>query len=108
MDESIPGKRFKSSNMINRATSISETTLNISEQIVGFKIPDKPTVNHSFHDFTDATSQRNRTIIGRIFGSLPGFGIGMINAFLQSEEKSRYSKIFKSNKREDFGKYFRS
>ena len=68
MDESFPAKQFKSNKMINRATSGSEATLHISEQIVGFKVPDKSTVNHSFHGFTDATCQCNRTIIGRIRG----------------------------------------
>ena len=62
MDESFPAKRFKSSKMINRATSGSEGTLHISEQFLGFKIP----VDHSFHGFTDATCQSNRVIIGRI------------------------------------------
>ena len=60
MDESFPLKRFKSN---NRATYGSEA---ISEGIVGFKVPDESTVDHSFHCFTDATCQRNRAIIGRI------------------------------------------
>ena len=51
MDESFPAKRFKSNKMINCATSGSEPTLHISEQFVGFKIPDKSTVDHSFHGF---------------------------------------------------------
>ena len=66
MDESFPAKCLKSKTIINRATSRSETTLHISEQFVGFEIPDKPTVNHLFHGFTDATCQRNRMIISRI------------------------------------------
>ena len=73
--------------MIVSAASRYETTLHISEYMVGFEIPDKPTVNLSFHGFTDATYQRNSTIIGRIFGSLPGFGTGMIITFLQSIQK---------------------
>ena len=68
MDESFPAKRFKYNKMINRATSGSEPTLHISDQFVGFKIPDKSTVNHSFQCFTDATCQCNRTIIGRFRG----------------------------------------
>ena len=55
MDECFPAKRFKSNMMINRATSGPEATLHICEQLVGFKIPDKSTVDHSFHGFTDAT-----------------------------------------------------
>ena len=51
MDESFPTKRFKSNKMINRATLGSEAILHISEQFVGFKIPDKSTVDHSFHGF---------------------------------------------------------
>ena len=51
MDESFPTKRFKSNKMINRATLGSEAILHISEQFVGFKIPDKSTVDHSFHSF---------------------------------------------------------
>ena len=70
MDESFPAKRFKSNKMINRATLGSEATLHISEQFVRFKIPDKSTVDHSFHGFTDATCQSNRAIIGRIRGIL--------------------------------------
>ena len=66
MDESFPAKRFKYNKMINRATSRSEPTLHINEQIVGFNVPDKSMVDHSFHGFTAATCQRNRTIIGRI------------------------------------------
>ena len=88
MDESFPAKRFISNKMIDCATSRSETTLHISEQFVGFEIPDKPMVNHSFYGFTDATCQCNRTIIGKICGILSGLGIGMVIAFLQSEEKS--------------------
>ena len=61
---------FISNKMINCATSRSETTLHINEQFVGFEIPDKHMVNHSFHGFTDATCQCNRTIIGRICGIL--------------------------------------
>ena len=68
MDESFTAKRFKSNKMINRATLGSGATLHISEQFVGFKIPDKSTVDHSFHGFTDATCQSNRAIIGRIHG----------------------------------------
>ena len=45
MDESFPAKRFKSNKMINRATSGSEATLHICEQFVGFKIPDKSTID---------------------------------------------------------------
>ena len=41
MDESFTAKRFKSNKMINRVTLGSEATLHISEQFVGFKIPDK-------------------------------------------------------------------
>ena len=37
---------------------------------MGLKIPDKSTVGPSFHGFTDATCQRNRTIIRRIRGIL--------------------------------------
>ena len=74
-DESFPEKRFKSNKMINRATFGSEATLHISEQIVGFKIPDMSTVDNSFHGFTDATCEHNRTIIVGFVGSLPGFGI---------------------------------
>ena len=70
MDESFSAKLFKSNKMINSAMSGSEQTLHISEQFVGFKIPDKSTVAHSFHAFTDATCQRNMMIIGRIRGIL--------------------------------------
>ena len=70
MDESFPAKRFKSNKMINRATLGSEATLHISEHFVVFNIPDKSTVDHSFHGFTDATCQSNRAIIDRIRGIL--------------------------------------
>ena len=70
MDESFPAKRFKSNKIINRATSGSEATLHICEQFVGFKIPDKSTVDNSFHGFTDATYQSSKAIIGRIRGIL--------------------------------------
>ena len=46
MDESLPAKRFKSNKMNTCATSGSEATLHISEQIVGFKVLDKPMVDH--------------------------------------------------------------
>ena len=59
-------KRFIPNETINRATSGSEPTLHIIEQIVEFKVPDKSTVDHSFQGFTYATCQRNMTIIGRI------------------------------------------
>ena len=48
MDESFPAKHFKSNKMINHATSGSEATLQINEEIVGFKVPDKSSVDHSF------------------------------------------------------------
>ena len=51
-------KRFKSNKMVNHATSESEAILHISEQFVGFEIPDKSTVDHLFHGFTDATIGR--------------------------------------------------
>ena len=66
MDESFPAKRLKSKKMINRATSGCEASLHIKEQIVGFEIPDKSTVDHYFHAFTYATCLHNRTIIGMI------------------------------------------
>ena len=66
MDESFPAKRFKSNKMVNRATLGSEATLHISDQFVGFKIPDKSTIDHLFHGFTDATCQSNTVVIGRI------------------------------------------
>ena len=67
MDESFPAQRFKSNKIINHVTSASEDTLHINEQIVGFKLPDKSTVDKSFHDYTDATCQRNRMILDRIY-----------------------------------------
>ena len=70
IDESYPAKCFKSDNMINRATSRSEPTLHVSKQVVGLEIPDKSTIDHSFHGLIDATCQRNRTIIGTIRGFL--------------------------------------
>ena len=70
MDESFPAKHFKSYKVINRATSGSEPTLHVSKQVVGLEIPDKSTVDHSFHGFTDATCQSNRAIISRIRGIL--------------------------------------
>ena len=70
VDESFPAKRFKSNKMINRATSGSEPTLHISDQFVGFKISYKSTVSHSFHGFTDATCQCNRTLKDRFSGIL--------------------------------------
>ena len=51
--------------MINRATSRPEPTLHITGQAVGFEIPDTSTIDHSFHDFTDAPCQDNRAIIDR-------------------------------------------
>ena len=65
-------------------------------------MPDKSTVDHLFHGFTDATCQSNGVIICRI-GSLQGMTI----AFLQSEGKSpevQILKIFKGRSRKDFGK----
>ena len=47
MDESFPAKQ-----MIHCATSGSEATLHIIEQIVRFKIPDKSVVDHTSHSFT--------------------------------------------------------
>ena len=70
MDESFPAKCFKSNKMINRATSESEPTLDVSKQVMGLEIPDKSTIDHSFHGFTDATCQSNRVIISRISGIL--------------------------------------
>ena len=70
MDERFPAKCFKSYNMINHATFRSEPTLHISKQVVSLKIPDKSTIDHSFHGFTDATCQHNRTIIYRIHQAL--------------------------------------
>ena len=66
MDESFPAKRFKYDKIINGSTSGSEATLHTIEQIVGFTVPDKSTVDNSFHGLTDATCQRNRKIIGKI------------------------------------------
>ena len=70
MDENFPVKRFKSNKMINRATLGSEPTLHVSKQVMGLEIPDKSTIDHSFHGFTDATCQSNRAIISRICGIL--------------------------------------
>ena len=55
MDESFPAKRFK-----------SEPTLHVSKQVMGLEIPDKSTIDLSFHGLTDATCQSNRAIIDRI------------------------------------------
>ena len=55
MDEIFPAKHLKSNKMINHATSGSEATLHINEQIVGFEVQDKSMADHSFHSFTDAT-----------------------------------------------------
>ena len=93
--------------MVSRATFGSEPTLHISENIVGFKVTDKSTVDHLFHGFTDATCQRNRTIFGRICWIL----ILMIFAFLQSEGKSpeilNLFQMFKRNNREEMGRCLR-
>ena len=53
MDESFPAKCFKSNKMINCSTFGSGATLHFSEQIVGFKVRDKFTDDHSFQGFTD-------------------------------------------------------
>ena len=66
MDKSFSAKRLKTNKIINRPTCGSEATLHISGQIVGFKVPDKSTVDYSFHGFTDGTCQSNGTIIDRI------------------------------------------
>ena len=66
-------KGFESNKMITRAISRSERRLHISEQFVGFKEPDKSTVDHSFHGFRDVTCQSNRTIIDRICWILTNF-----------------------------------
>ena len=65
MNESFLAKHFKSKK-INRTTSGSKSTLHIREQIEGFKVPDKSTVDNLFDGYTDGTCQSNRTIIGRI------------------------------------------
>ena len=57
---------FKSNKMFNRATSGCEATFHISEQIVGFKVPDMSTVDHLFHGFTYVTFRCIRTRIGRV------------------------------------------
>ena len=57
IDGSLPAKRFKSNMSMNCATSGSELTLHISEQIVGFKVRDNSKVDNLFHGFT---CQRNR------------------------------------------------
>ena len=44
------------------ATSGSESTLHVSKQVVGLKIPDKSTIDHSFHGLVGATCQSNRAI----------------------------------------------
>ena len=65
--ENFPAKRFKSKKMVNRTSSRSKSILHISEQFVGFKIPDKSTVDYSFHGFTDTGCQCNtRAIVCRI------------------------------------------
>ena len=103
MEENFDAKCFKSNKMINHTTFGSEPTLHISEQYVGFKIPDKSTVDHSFHGFTDATCQHNRIIIGRICGIIT-------IAFLQSDGKSLDNqillKIFKRHNREELSRCF--
>ena len=78
---------------------------------MGFRVPNKYTIDHSFHVFTAATCQCNRTIIRRICWILSiSISIEMIIAFRLSEEKSPgiqiLLKIFKSNKRDDFGECF--
>ena len=72
MDNSFPTNPFKSNEMINRATFISQPILHISEQFVRFKIPDKSAIDRSFHGLTHATCQSNKVI---------GFGIGMMAKF---------------------------
>ena len=66
MDERFPAKRFKSNKMINSAMSGSQPTLHVSKKVMGLEIPDKSTIDHSFHGFTDVTCQSNRAIISRI------------------------------------------
>ena len=97
MDESLPAKRFKSNKIINRATSGFEATLHISEQFVGFKIPDKSTVDHSFHVFTDATCQSNRAIIGRISWILTRLWNRNYNSFPPIRRKSPNNQIVFKN-----------
>ena len=55
--------------------------LHVSEQFVSFKIPDRSTVDNSFHGFINATCQRNMTIIGRIRGILTRLRIRNQNCF---------------------------
>ena len=52
--------------MINRATSGSEPKLHVSKQVVGHKIQDKSTIDHSFHHFKNVTCQSNSAVISRI------------------------------------------
>ena len=82
--------------MIDRATSKSEYTLHISEQVVGFEIPDKSTVDHSLHGFTDATCQRYTTIIRRIRGILTRLWNRYHNCFPPVRRKvTRYPDFIK-------------
>ena len=51
LKESFPTKRFKSHDQPS-TTSRFEPTLYISEQSVGFEVPDKSTIDHPFRGFT--------------------------------------------------------
>ena len=96
MDESFPTKRFKSNKMINRATSGSEATLHINEQIVEVKVSDKSTVDNSVNGFADATCQRNWTIICRICWILTRLWYSNDNCFTPIRRNvTRYPDIIK-------------
>ena len=93
-DESFPAKHFKSNKMINRTTSGSEPTLHVSKQVVWLEIPDKSTINHSFHGLTDASSQSNRAVTSRISWVLTRLWYRNYNSFLPIRRKVTRNPVF--------------
>ena len=68
--------------MVNSCSVGSESALTWREEVVGFQVMYKSTIDHSFHCFAEATCERDGTIVGGDGAILASFrnsnGIGMM------------------------------
>lgn len=68
--------------MVDSAASLSETALEVVDELVMLQIPDESVINHSFHCFAHTTGQCDGSVAGWVCRRFARFGYGYDSCLL--------------------------
>ena len=66
LNKSLPDERFQAYKLVCGTSTFAETTLCASDNFVSFQVPDKPVIDHTFHNLANTAGKSNGAIICRV------------------------------------------